>query len=146
VQPESSIACFDRDGTTWIEQPVYSQLLFVRHRLSDLAPQHPEWSSKPIFNGLIRGDLSALANATDKDVQELGNATQIDMNVDQFAALVKNWIAMAKHPHYDKPYLQMVYQPMLEVIPLRTHSPTAGDVPRSNAATPYSAQLNLDLL
>ncbi len=116
VQPDDRIACFDQDGTTWVEQPMYSQLLFMRDRLSDLAPQHPEWSSRPIFRGLIRGDMSALANATDKDLQELSNATQIDMTVDQFAALVKNWMATAKHPRFDKPYPAMVYQPMLEVM------------------------------
>ena len=116
VQPQDRIACFDQDGTTWVEQPMYSQLLFMRDRLSDLAPQHPEWSSKPIFRGLIRGDLSALANATDKDFQEVSNATQVDLTVDQFAALVKNWMAMAKHPRFDKPYPAMVYQPMFEVM------------------------------
>jgi phosphoserine phosphatase len=116
VFPEDRIACFDQDGTTWVEQPIYSQLLFMRSRLADLAPQHPEWSSKPLFKGLIRGDIEALANASEKDMQDLSDATQIGMPVDQFASLVKNWMATAKHPRFDRPYPQMVYQPMLEVM------------------------------
>src|SRR5271156_3475298 len=66
VQPEDRIATLDQDGTTWVEQPMYSQLLFVRDRLVAIAPQHPEWSKRPLFKGLITGDIGALAKATDK--------------------------------------------------------------------------------
>ena len=116
VPPEDRIACFDQDCTTWVEQPMYSQLLFVRARLADLAPQHPAWSSKPLFKGLIIGDIGALANASEKDLQELSDATQISMPVDEFASLAKSRMATAKHPRFDRPYPQMVYQPMLEVM------------------------------
>jgi len=115
VQPEDRIATFDQDGTTWVEQPMYSQLLFMRDRLVALAPQHPEWSKKPLFKGLIVGDIGALAKATDKDLQDISDATQVSMPVDEFAGMVKSWMATAKHPRFDKPYPQMVYQPMLEV-------------------------------
>lgn len=115
VQPEDRIATFDQDGTTWVEQPMYSQLLFMRDRLVALAPQHPEWSKRPLFKGLIIGDIGALAKATDQDLQDISNATQVSMPVDEFAGMVKSWMATAKHPRFNRPYPQMVYQPMLEV-------------------------------
>jgi phosphoserine phosphatase len=115
VQPEDRIATFDQDGTTWVEQPMYSQLLFMRDRLVALAPQHPEWSKRPLFRGLIIGDIGAFAKATDKDLQDISDATQVSMPVDEFASMVKSWMATAKHPRFDRPYPQMVYQPMLEV-------------------------------
>jgi hypothetical protein len=115
VPPEDRIATFDQDGTTWVEQPMYSQFLFMRDRLVALAPQHPEWSKRPVFKGLIIGDIGALAKATDKDLQDISEATQVSMPVDEFAGMVKTWMATAKHPRFDRPYPQMVYQPMLEV-------------------------------
>src|SRR5271157_4371951 len=92
VQPQDRIATFDQDGTTWVEQPMYSQVLFMYDRVADLAPQHPEWSNKPLFKGLIAGDIHALDNATDKDIQSVLNATDISMPVDEFASLVKRWM------------------------------------------------------
>ena len=74
-----------------------------------------EGSDRPLFKGLITGDIGALAKATDKDLQDISEATQVSMPVDEFASMVKNWMATAKHPRFDRPYPQMVYQPMLEV-------------------------------
>jgi len=116
VPPEDRIATFDQDGTTWVEQPMYSQVLFMYDRVADLAPQHPEWSNKPLFKGLIAGDIHALDTATDKDIQSVLNATDISMPVDEFASLVKRWMETAKHPRFNRPYPQMVYQPMIEVM------------------------------
>jgi len=116
VPPEDRIATFDQDGTTWVEQPVYSQVLFMKDRLAAIAPQHPEWSKKPLFKGLFTGDVEAMAKASDEDFQAIHDATEISMPVDEFAPLVKDWMAKAKHPKFNRPYPQMVYQPMLEVM------------------------------
>jgi hypothetical protein len=53
VPPEQRIATFDQDGTTWVERPIYSQVLFTFDRVAALAPQHPEW--KTMHSGLRRG-------------------------------------------------------------------------------------------
>jgi phosphoserine phosphatase len=116
VQPEDRIATFDQDGTTWVEQPMYSQLEFITDRVKTLAPQHPEWSHKPLFKGLMIGDVEAVAKATKSDFDDLDKATQIEMPVDQFNTLVKNWMAQAKDERFHRPYTQLVYEPMLEVM------------------------------
>ena len=116
VSPEDRIATFDQDGTTWVEHPMYSQLQFMLDRVRNLSPQHPEWSSKPLFKGLLIGDVEAIAKATDSDLAELSRATQVDMPVEQFRLLANDWITTAKDKRYDKLYTQLVFQPMLEVL------------------------------
>jgi hypothetical protein len=116
VAPDDRIATFDQDGTTWVEHPIYSQLRFSLDRVATLLPQHPEWSSKPLFTGLLIGDVGAMAKATESDYNALDKATQISMPVDEFQSLAKNWMATAKHSRFNRPYAEMVYQPMLEVM------------------------------
>jgi len=110
------IATFDQDGTTWVEQPIYSQVLFAFDRVGELAPQHPEWKTKMPFKAVVTGDREAMAKFTLKDIEVIAMATHTGMTTETFQSLVKDWMAKAKHPRFDKPYPQMVYQPMLEVM------------------------------
>ena len=116
VPPEDRIATFDQDGTTWVEQPIYSQVLFMFDRVAELAPQHPEWKTKMPFKAIVTGDKEAMAKFNLKDLEVLLAATSTGMTEDAFPPIVTDWIAKAKHPRFDKPYSQMVYQPMLEVM------------------------------
>jgi hypothetical protein len=43
-------------------------------------------------------------------------ATHAGMTTDQFEKIVKDWIAIARHPKTSRLYTEMVYQPMLEVL------------------------------
>jgi hypothetical protein len=38
------------------------------------------------------------------------------MTTEEFGAIVRDWTATAKHPRFDRPYTQCVYQPMLELL------------------------------
>jgi hypothetical protein len=38
------------------------------------------------------------------------------MSTEDFLAIVKQWLATAKHPRFQRPYTDLVYQPMLEVM------------------------------
>jgi hypothetical protein len=110
------IAVYDNDGTLWSEQPVPVQFYFVADRVKALAPQHPEWKSKEPFASLLKGDVKAALEGGDHGLMELFMATHTGMTTDEFAQLVKDWIATAKHPQTGKLYTEMVYQPMLEVL------------------------------
>jgi hypothetical protein len=116
VQPEDRIATFDQDGTTWVEHPMYSQLVFSSDRYSAVAPQHPEWSKKALFHGKLIDDAATMSKYGGDEFDAIDQSTQIVMPVDEFEALAKSWIATAKHPRFDKPYTELVYQPMLEVM------------------------------
>ena len=116
VPVEDRIATFDQDGTTWVEQPIYSQVLFAFDRVAEMAPQHPEWKTKMPFKAIVTGDREVMAKFTLKDIEVIAMATHTGMTTDAFQAIVKDWMAKAKHPRFDKPYPQMVYQPMLELM------------------------------
>jgi phosphoserine phosphatase len=110
------IATFDNDGTLWSEQPVPVQFYFVADRVKALAPQHPEWKDKEPFASLLKGDLQAALEGGDHGLMELFMATHTGMTTDEFAQMVTDWIATAKHPQTGKRFLDMTYQPMIEVL------------------------------
>jgi hypothetical protein len=114
-QPER-IATFDNDGTLWSEQPVPVQLYFALDRVNALAPQHPEWKTKEPFASLLKGDLRTALAGGDHALLELIMATHTGMTTLEFEQIVKDWIATAKHPKTGKRFIDMTYQPMLEVL------------------------------
>jgi hypothetical protein len=122
VPPEDRIATFDQDGTTWVEHPIYSQVLFAYDRVAATASQNPEWKTTAPFKYVISGDKAAMDKFTLKDLEAIIFATHSGMSVDAFQKIATDWMATAKHPRFNRPYSQMVYQPMLEVMGyLRSH-------------------------
>jgi hypothetical protein len=116
VPPAERIAVFDNDGTLWAERPMYFQLLFALDRVKVLAPQHPEWEGKEPFASLLKGDVKgALADGM-KAVVDIIMATHAGMTTAEFETIVSDWIATARHPTTQRPYTEMVYQPMLELL------------------------------
>jgi hypothetical protein len=116
VPVEQRIATFDNDGTLWIEQPMYVQFAFILDRVKALAPQNPGWKTKQPFKAVLDGDMKALAASGEKGLVELMAVTHAGMTVDEFAKLVTEWLATARHPRFKRPYTELVYQPMLEVL------------------------------
>lgn len=116
------VAVFDNDGTLWTEQPVYFQLAFALDRVKQLAPQHPEWQSREPFKSIIAGDMAGLAASGQKGLLEVIAATHAGMTTEEFSHIVADWIAKAQHPRFRRPYRDLVYQPMIELLAyLRSH-------------------------
>jgi phosphoserine phosphatase len=116
LPPEERIAVFDNDGTLWVERPYYTQLAFALDRIRALAPEHPEWRAQQPFKAVLENDLEALKVAGIEGLVELVMASHAGMTTDQFATIVSDWIATARHPRFDRPYTELVYQPMLELL------------------------------
>jgi phosphoglycolate phosphatase-like HAD superfamily hydrolase len=116
VPKPERIAVFDNDGTLWIEHPMYVQLAFALDRVKAEAPNHPEWATTQPFQAVLEGDMKALAAGGEKGLVELIMATHADMTVTQFQEIVTDWIANARDPRFKKPYTELVYQPMLELL------------------------------
>lgn len=114
-EPER-IATFDNDGCLWAEQPAYFQLLFAIDRVKAMAPDHPEWRTTQPFQAVLENDKAALAAAGEKGVMQIIAATHSGMTTEEFAGTVRDWLATATHPTTGRPYTEMVYQPMLEVL------------------------------
>jgi len=116
VRQEDRIATFDQDGTLWVEHPMYAQLAFALSRLAELAPQHPEWTTTEPFKSALAGDLAAFARFTMADLEQLVAASHAGMSTGDFLGIVRAWLAKATHPRWKRPYTELVYQPMLEVM------------------------------
>lgn len=116
VKPQDRIAVFDNDGTLWAEQPMYFQLLFAIDRVKALASQHPEWKEKEPFASVLKGDVKSALAGGEKAVLELVMASHAGMTTEQFEAIVSDWLLTAKHPKTGRPFTEMVYQPMLELL------------------------------
>ena len=116
VAPAERIAVFDNDGTLWSEQPAYFQLAFAMDRVKALAPQHPEWKDRQPFKGVLEGDIKAVAATGERGLMELVMATHAGSTTEEFAASVRQWVKTARHPTLKRPYTELVYQPMLELL------------------------------
>jgi phosphoserine phosphatase len=116
VPAPERIATFDNDGTLWAEQPMYFQLLFALDRVKTLAPQHPEWKDKEPFASLLKGDVKGALAGGEPAIFQIVMATHAGMTTEEFEKIVKDWIATARHPKTKKPYTEMVYQPMLDLL------------------------------
>ena len=116
VPPEERIAVFDNDGTLWSEQPLYFQLTFALDRIHALAPTHPEWKNQQPFKAALENDMKGLAASGMKGLLQLLMASHAGMTTGEFKQTVQEWIGTAKHPRFDRPYTDLVYQPMLELL------------------------------
>ena len=110
------IAVFDNDGTLWSEQPYYNQVAFALDRIEALSGKHPEWRDKPAFRAVLEGNIKAVMAGSPRDRLELIAASHAGMTTEEFEQIVKDWLATAKHPRFHRPFTEMVYQPMLELL------------------------------
>ncbi len=120
LTPAERIATFDQDGTLWVEQPFYTQGIYAFDQIYADAPKHPEWKDKEPFKSILSGDKSAIMHFNEHQIAEILAVSHAGMTVEQFLKNVKDWLAKAVHPRFKKPYTELVYQPMLEVMKLLT--------------------------
>ena len=116
IKVEDRIAAFDNDGNLWSEQPAYFQLFFAIDRVKQLAPEHPEWKTQEPFKSLLENNMAEFAASGEHGILEVVMATHAGMTVEEFEEIVKQWLATAKHPRFNRPYTDLVYQPMLELL------------------------------
>src|SRR5438128_4139196 len=116
VAPEERIATFDQDGTLWVEHPMYTQVMYCLERVPSLVEKKPELKNIEPFKSVLSGNREAMAKLPMKDLEKILAATLTGMSVDQFSAEVKEWLATAKHPRWDRLYTELTYQPMQEVL------------------------------
>ena len=116
VPPAERIATFDNDGTLWVEHPMYTQLAFGLDRVKALAALHPEWRNTQPFKAALEGDMKTLAESGEHGMAELIMATHAGMTTEEFQKIVIDWFATARHPKFKRPYTELSYQPMIELL------------------------------
>ena len=116
VPPEERIATFDQDGTLWVEHPMYTQVVYCLERVPAVVAQKPELKEREPFKTVLSGNREEMAKLSLHDLEEILFATLTGMPVEVFEAEARKWIETAKHPRWKRPYTDLTYQPMLEVM------------------------------
>jgi len=116
VPPEARIATFDQDGTLWVEQPMYTQVLYCLDQVPAVVAKKPELKNVEPFKTVLSGNREAIAKLPTKDLEVILMATLSGMSVEEFKAEAEKWLAAAKHRRWDRPYTELTYQPMQEVL------------------------------
>jgi len=116
VPSADRIAVFDNDGTLWAEQPMYFQFIFMLDQVKAAAPKHPEWKDNAVFQALASHDREGLAKLGQKPVLELMGQANSGMTVGEYDKTIHDWLAKARHPKFKRPYTDLTYQPMKELL------------------------------
>jgi phosphoglycolate phosphatase-like HAD superfamily hydrolase len=116
VFPEDRIAVFDQDGTLWVEHPMYTQVVYCLERVPAVVAKRPQLRNIEPFKTVLSGNREAMAKLTMPALEKILAETLSGMTVEEFSAEEKKWLETAKHPRWNRPYTELVYQPMLEVL------------------------------
>lgn len=116
IPVEDRIATFDNDGNLWSEQPAYFQLFFAIDRVKALASEHPEWKTTQPYQSVLENDMKTLMTFGEHGLLELVMASHTGITTDEFEEIVQTWMSSSRHPKFDRPYNELIYQPMLELL------------------------------
>jgi phosphoserine phosphatase len=116
VPPEERIATFDQDGTLWVEKPMYSQVIYCLDRVPAVVKEKPELANIEPFKTVMSGDREAMARLSLEDLEKILMATLTGMSVEEFRAEASKWLDSARDPRWKRPYTELTYLPMQEVL------------------------------
>jgi hypothetical protein len=116
VPQAERIATFDQDGTLWVEKPMYSQVMYCLDRVPDVVKARPELANEEPFKTVLTGNREAIAKLPEQDLMKILATTLSGMSVDDFRGQVKGWLGKARDPRWKRPYTELTYLPMQEVL------------------------------
>lgn len=116
VAPEARIATFDQDGTLWVEHPIYSQVMYCLDRVPAVVKAKPELANREPFKTVLSGNREAIGKLSLKDLEVIAIETLTGMSVDDFHAEVKQWLGKSRDPRWKRPFTDLTYLPMQELL------------------------------
>jgi len=116
VAPQDRVATFDNDGTLWVEKPLYTSFVFIIDRVKAVSNQHPDWKTKEPFKSALDGNTKKLLSYGEKGAAALVTATHSGMTTVEFNDIASNWLKTARHPRFKRPYTDLTYKPMIELL------------------------------
>ena len=116
VPQAERIAAFDQDGTLWVEKPMYSQVIYCLDRVPAVVKEKPELANVEPFKTALSGDREAMARLSLEDFEKILAATLTGMSVEDFRAEASKWLDSARDPRWRRPYTELTYLPMQEVL------------------------------
>ena len=124
VDVADRIATFDNDGTLWVEQPLPPQFDFVFRKWGEEIKQDPSLASMQPYKAIIERDMTFFERLAVQDPEVVGKLLEAftrswaGTTPDEFDAQVREWLQTVKQPKLGVPYIELVYQPMLELLNL----------------------------
>ena len=113
------IAVFDNDGCLWPENPMPFQVAFAIDELKRRIVSEPALAEDPMVQAALSGDFGKLLAGEHFDgLMQILAITHAGMTADEFGAAVQNWLQTARHPRFKRPYDELTYQPMQELLSL----------------------------
>jgi phosphoglycolate phosphatase-like HAD superfamily hydrolase len=126
VPPAERIATFDNDGTLWLEKPMYIQLQHGLQILGKAAAEKPELRERQPFKAVYEKDMAWLGKAAADYAKGdpsgvltlVMGLTEIleGITVEAFEADVLDFLCNAQDAHFKKPYKDLTYGPMVELV------------------------------
>jgi hypothetical protein len=101
---------------------MYTQVIYCLERVPTVVAERPELKNVEPFKTVLSGNQEAMAKLSMRDLEKILAATLTGMPVDEFNAEAKKWLETAKHPRWNRPYTELAYQPMLEVLRYLRHN------------------------
>jgi phosphoserine phosphatase len=126
VPAEERVAVFDNDGTLWGEKPMPTQLHYIVEQWKEQLRADPSLAERQPYRAVADGDLGWIAGAVDQHyagddadlttmIQALVGLT-VDVDVEHYANSVAEFYRTAVNPVLKRPYAELVYQPMVELL------------------------------
>ncbi|MGG4603593.1 HAD family hydrolase [Paenalcaligenes sp. Me131] len=116
VQPQDRIATFDQDGTLWVEHPLYTQYLYILSKTNGIVQHNPSLAEHEPFKTILSGDMKKISELSNADIFRIAIMAQDGMSVEDYSADVVKWLETARDPRWNRPYTDLIYQPMLELM------------------------------
>ena len=116
VPEHERLACFDNDGTLWVERPDYVQLVFFVDALGRAVARDPDLRNRPEDSALLDRDAAAMGDLGLPRIAVALTELFEGVSPEVFTERVREFMARARHPALDRPLRTLVYQPMLELV------------------------------
>ena len=116
VPPDKRIATFDQDGTLWVEQPMYTQVVYCLERVPAVVKAKPELANQEPFKTVLTGDRAAIAKLPTDQLLKILAVTLTGMSIEDFDEQVAQWIGAGRDPRWKRLYTDLSYLPMQEVM------------------------------
>ncbi len=112
IPPQDRVATFDFDGTIGCEKPDFMEVMLAASRLCELTETDSDLLDEELYRAACDGDLKQI----DADV-ETALLTAFDGQSQSFYLdSVREFIHSHHHPRFDRPYAQLYYVPIRQLI------------------------------
>jgi phosphoserine phosphatase len=100
----------------WVEQLLYTQVVYCLERVSAVVAKRPELKNVEPFKTVLSGNRQAMTKLSRQNLVKILAATLTGMTVGEFKAEVRKWLETAEDHRWHRPYTDLIYQPMIEVM------------------------------